>query len=199
MDATRQLLESPLDSYWQLGPKATLGAHAGPADDLSLTYQWSRLAYDHEPDLTTHGDTVTNTHLALVTQTVQLAWDRNWDRDRHWHSTVTGAFAIDQENGSSFYDRTYYTLTPKLEYRAGRWRLSALVTAAAFLYPVQTVPLNGGPHRNKTWLSARARAEWRASKLVKLLANYGFDDSFSNLDIDDYHTHTISIGVELEF
>ncbi len=199
MDATRQLLESPLDSYWQLGPKVTLGAHAGPRDDLSLSYQWARLAYDHEPDLDTHGNTIPNTHLALVTHIVQLAWDRAWDQERHWHSTLTAGFEIDQDNGSSFFDRTGYFLTPKLEYRAGAWKLSASVTAAAYFYPVQTVPLSGGPHRDKTWFSAHVRAEWKVSKIVKLLANYGFDDSFSNLDIDDYHTHTISIGTELDF
>jgi hypothetical protein len=199
MAGTRQLLESPLDSYWRFGPKLSLGHAFGPRDDLTLSYQWTRLAYDHEPDLDRHGNTITNTHLVLASQTVQLAWRRTWDQRNCWQTTLTAGFGLDQDNGSGFFNVSQYSLSPKLEYRTGPWRLSASLTAAAYQYPVQTVPLDGGPHRTKTWLSAHARAEWKATKIVKLLANYSFDRSFSNLDIDDYYTHTISVGVELQF
>lgn len=199
MAGTRQLLESPLDSYWQFGPKASFGSRIGPRDDLTLSYQWTRLSYDREPDLDRQGHTLTNTHLVLASQAVQLAWGRAWDQRNRWHTTLTAGFGIDQDNASGFFDRSQYSLSPKLEYRTGPWRLSAFLTAAAYQYPVQTVPLDRGPHRTKTWLSAHARAEWKVTKLLKLLANYSFDRSFSNLDIDDYYTHTISVGVELQF
>ena len=35
--------------------------------------------------------------------------------------------------------------------------------------------------------------------MLKLQANFSFDRAFSNLDIDDYFTHTISIGAEFQF
>jgi hypothetical protein len=199
MAGTRQLLESPLDSYWQLGPKASLGHAFGPRNDLTLSYQWTRLSYDHEPDLGSHGDTLTNTHLVIASQTLQLAWRRAWDERGRWRSTLTAAYGIDQDNSSGFFDRSQYSLSPKLEYRSGPWTLSASMSAAAYEYPVETVPLNGRNHRSKTWLSTRARAERKLTKNLKLQANYSFDRSFSNLDIDDYFTHTISIGAELQF
>ncbi len=196
---TRQLLESPLDNYWQFGPKVSLGSRFGPRNDLTLSYQWTRLAYDHEPDLDRQGNTLTNTHLVLASQTVQLAWRRTWDQRSRWRTTLTAGYGIDQDNGSGFFNRSQYSLSPKLDYRTGPWTLSASLTAAAYQYPVQTVPPNGDTHRSKTWLSAHARAEWKLTKVLKLLANYSFDRSFSNLDIDDYYTHTISMGVELQF
>jgi hypothetical protein len=199
MVGTRQWLQSPLDSYWQFGPKASLGSRLGPQDDLTLSYQWTRLAYDHEPDLDRQGNTLTNTHLVLASQAVQLAWGCAWDQRNRWHTTLTAGFGISQDNGSGFFNLAQYSLSPKLEYRMGPWRLSAFLTAATYQFPVQTVPLNEGPHRTKTWLSAHARAEWKVTKTLKLLANYSFDRSFSNLDIDDYYTHTISVGVELQF
>jgi hypothetical protein len=199
MDGSRQLLQSPLDSYWQLGPKASLGWHAGPRDDLTLSYQWSQLAYDHEPALGPHGNTWTNSHLVIASQLVLLAWDHAWDARNRWHSTLGAGVGTDQDNGSSFFNRTKYSMSSKLEYCAGRWKLVAALTAADYAYPVQTVPLSGGPHRTKTWLSASARAEWKVTKVLKLLATYNFARSFSNLDIDDYYTHTMSMGVELEF
>ena len=199
MAGTRQLLETPLDSYWQFGPKLSLGHAFGPRDDLTLSYQWTRLSYDHEPDLDRHGNTLTNTHLVLASQAVQLAWHRTWDQRSRWHTTVTAGFGLDQDNGSGFFNLSQYSLSPNLEYRAGPWRLSASLSTTAYQFPVQTVPLHGGPHRTKTWLSARARAEWKVTRILKLVANYSFDRSFSNLDIDDYYTHTISVGVELQF
>jgi hypothetical protein len=199
MAGTRQLLESPLDSYWQFGPKLSLGHAFGPRNDLTLSYQWTRLSYDREPDLDPQGNTLANTHLVLASQTVQLAWRRAWDERGRWRSTLTAGYGLDQDNGSGFFDRSQYSLSPQLEYRAGPWTLSASMTAAAFQYPVETVPLDGHDHRSKIWLSTRARAEWKLTKKLKLQANYSFDRSFSNLDIDDYFTHTMSIGAELAF
>jgi hypothetical protein len=199
MTGTRQLLESPLDSYWQFGPKLSLGHGFGPRDDLTLSYQWTRLSYDHEPDLDPRGNTLTGTHLVLASQAVQLAWRRAWDERGRWRSTLTAAYGLDQDNGSGFFDRDQRSLSPKMEYRAGPWTLSASMTAAVSQYPVQTVPLDGRDHRNKIWLSARARAEWKLTRILMLQANYSFDRAFSNLDIDDYFTHTISIGAELQF
>ena len=199
MAGTRQWLESPLDSYWQFGPKVSLGSRFGPRDDLTLSYQWTRLADDHEPDLDRQGNTVTNTHLVLGSQNVQLAWHRAWDERRQWLTTLTAGFGLDQDNGSGFFNRYAYSLSPKLEYRRGPWRLSAFLTAAAYQYPIQTIAPDSDTHRTKTWLSAHARAEWKVSKILRLLANYSFDRSFSNLDIDDYYTHTFSMGVEFQF
>ena len=64
---------------------------------------------------------------------------------------------------------------------------------------MQTVALAGNPHRSKTWLEANAHAEWKASRILKFQANYSFDRSFSNLDIDDYSAHIFSIGIEVQF
>jgi hypothetical protein len=199
MAGTRQLLEAPLDNYWQFGPKISLGSRFGPRDDLTLSYQWARLSYDHEPDLDSRGHTLTNTHLVLALQTVQLVWGHAWDQRSRWRTTLTAGFGIDQDNGSGFFNQSEYSLSPKLDYRAGPWKLSASLTAAAYAFPVQTVPVEGGPHRSKTWLSFRARAEWKLTKVLNLEANYSLDRSFSNLDIDDYYTHTISMGVEFQF
>ncbi|MGO8675483.1 MAG: hypothetical protein ACLQVX_06395 [Limisphaerales bacterium] len=199
MDGTRQLLQSPLDSYWQFGPKLSLGHAFGPRDDLTLSYLWTRLSYDHDPDLDPRGNILTNTHLVLASQTLQLAWRRAWDERSRWRSTLTASYGFDQDNASGFFDRDQYSLASKLEYRAGAWSLSASTTAGAAQYPVQTVPLDGHDHRSKLWFSARARAEWRLTKMLKLQANFSFDRAFSNLDIDDYFTHTISIGAEFQF
>ncbi|HXP62992.1 MAG TPA: hypothetical protein VN829_21000 [Dongiaceae bacterium] len=199
MAGTRQWLESPLDSYWQFGPKVSLGSRFAPRDDLTLSYQWTRLADDREPDLDRQGNTVTNTHLVLGSQNVQLAWHRAWDQRRQWLTTLTAGFGLDQDNGSGFFNRYQCSLSPRLEYRRGPWRLSAFLTATAYQYPIQTIAPDSETRRTKTWLSAHARAEWRVSKILKLLATYSFDRSFSNLDIDDYYTHTFSMGAEFQF
>jgi hypothetical protein len=199
MAGTRQLLESPLNSYWQFGPKVALGHAFGPSHEVTLSYQWTHVAYDHEPDLTPQGNIVPNTHLTLAAQTVQAAWRHTWGARGRWRSSLTASYGVDQDNGSGFFNWNQYSLSPKLEYRAGRWTLSASLSAAAYQYPVQAVPLDGRDHRSKLALSARARAEWKVTKILKLLANYSFDRAFSNLDIDDYFTHTVSIGAELQF
>ncbi len=199
MTGTRQLLQSPLDSYWQFGPKLTLGRHLGKQDDLTLSCQWTRFYYDHRMDFDRQGNALTNSSLAMMSQAVQLAWRHGWDQSGRWHTTLTAGFASDQDNSSGYFDADCYSLSPKVEYRAGRWMFSASVGGAAYDFPVQTVAIAGGPHRTKTWLGANARAEWKATKVLKLQANYNFDRSYSNLDIDDYSAHTFSVGVELQF
>ena len=144
MDGTRQLLQSPLDSYWQFGPKLSLGHAFGPRDDLTLSYLWTRLSYDHDPDLDRRGNILTNTHLVLASQTLQLAWRRAWDERSRWRSTLTAWVWLRPGQRFGFLRPLPGTrLVSKLEYRAGPWSLSASTTAGAYQYPVQTVPLDG--------------------------------------------------------
>ena len=199
MVGTRQLFERPLDSYWQWGPKLTLGHRFATNSEVGLSYQWSYLPYDSYEQADRLGNLLTNTVLALTTHTVQLTWNQAWDRRARWHTLLTGSFDAVSDNGSDYFGYDRYSLSGRLEYKAGAWTLAGTVRGAWYDYPVQTIDAAGLIRRSKTGFGACLNAEWKLSKAFKLLASYDFERSFSNLVIDDYSVSTVSAGVQWQF
>ena len=197
---TRQVLESPLDSFWQVGPRLTVGRKLGARGELTFSYQWNYLPYDTRPDVSPGGTTITNSHLYLTAQTAGVSWRQAWDAQARWTTTVAFNFESDRDNGSGYFNFFQYSLAPGVEFHEAAWKLSASVRASWFDFPVQMVGgTNHAAFRTKLGVGASLRAERQMSKAIKVVAAFNLDRSFSNLDSDDYLVNTVTLGAEVRF
>jgi len=73
MIGTRQWLEAPLDSYWQVGPRLAAGRAYGFGSEATLSYSWSQLNYDTRLQSDRAGNPLTGTSLALQTHLTELS------------------------------------------------------------------------------------------------------------------------------
>jgi hypothetical protein len=196
---TRQWLDAPLDNYWQLGPRAVVGYGWGRGSELALSYQFTRLDYDHRPQVSAAGMVVTNSSLALDTHVVELALTHVWDEKKRWQTMTAAGFEASLDNGSGFYNYDHYRLSQRVRYRDENWEITAQARLSPYAYSTQTVSATDPALRCKTMIGVTLRAERKLSSHVIAHASYGWERSISNLDFDDYQASTVSGGLGLTF
>ena len=196
---TRQWLASPLDSFWQFGPRAVAGFGWGRGSELLLAYQFSRLDYDTRGQVDRLGATLTNTALALNSHRVELALTQVWDERKQWQ-TITGlGYETSLDNGSGFYNYDNYHVSQRIRYRHEKWEITAQGRLDYYDYATQTVSTTDRALRNKTMISLLVRAECKLTKHLLAHASYLWDRSLSNLAFDDYAAGTVMGGLALTF
>jgi hypothetical protein len=196
---TRQLLDEPLDSYWQVGPRATLGYSYGHGSEATLAYQWSQLAYDTRAQVDLSGAELPNTSLAMQVHLVELALSHNWDELRRWQTTTRLSYEAERDNGSGFYDYDVARITQQVRFRVPTWDITAQAQAGWYNYPYQTVSSIDTTRRHRTLVTGSLRIAKKLSKRWKVHATYHYDRSLSNLEFDDYQASTVLGGVGYEF
>jgi hypothetical protein len=196
---TRQLLEAPLDNYWQLGPKLTLDRKYGSGSDLALSGQWNYLRYDTTPDLTAQGQQIPNTHERVQAAIVDLDWRHDWDASNHWHSITGVGYQSDKDNSSGYFNFSYYSLSTKLEYGNAAWKISAVMRGGYYDYPMQQVSPTDLSKRQRLFFAAGLHAERKLSKHLKLFADYNYENSQSDDYVDHYQINIAGIGLEWGF
>lgn len=199
ISGTRQWLDAPLDSCWQFGPRAAIGYGWGGASEVTLSYQYQRLDYDHRPQVNASDEVVTNSLLGLNTHLVELALTHVWDQQKHWQTITAVGFETCLDNGSGFYNYDYYRLSQRLRYRDEKWEVTAQARLGYYDYGTQTVSATDPALRRKTMISLVLRAERKLAKHLIAHASYGWDRSISNLDFDDYQASTVIGGLALTF
>jgi hypothetical protein len=197
--ATRQIFEEPLDSYWQLGPRLTVGHSVGRRTELSLAYQWSWLDYDSREQVDAAGMSLTNTSLALQTHLIELAWTQTWDEKLRWRTTTRAGFEAVLDNGPGFFDYYSYRLTQELRYRTGKWEAKGRVRLSCHDYLTQPVSADDPDMRRKTLLVIGLQADRRLAKYLKCFASYTWERSLSNLAFDDYQANVVIGGFAATF
>jgi len=197
---TRQVLEAPLDSFWQAGPKLSFGHRFSTNSEVAVTGQWNDLRFDSRENVTRSGDSLTNSLLRMSLLSCGINWRQAWDRPGHWSTTLAFSFESDRDNGSGYFNLFQYSVLPGLEYRRGRWKVGASLRASWFEFPVQMVGgTNNAAFRSKFAVGAVVRAECQITPKFKLFSAWTLDRSQSNLAIDNYLADSISTGVEWRF
>jgi hypothetical protein len=199
LSGTRQWLATPLDSYWQFGPRAAAGYGWGRGSELALSYQYTRLDYDSREQVNRAGAAITNTALALNTHITELSLTQFWDQKRHWQTITTAGFETSLDNGSSFYNYDCYHLSERVRYRDAKWEVAARGRLNHHEYSTQTVSATDTALRRKTMINLTLRVERKLAKHLKAHASYDWDRSISNLEFDDYQANVVMGGLALTF
>jgi len=199
VNLTRQLYESPLDDFWQTGPRLAVGRDYGRGSEVTLSYRWDHLSFDTRETVDTQGYANPGTDLRFQEHSVDLAWHHVWDRNRRWHTTARASLETNEDNGSGYFDFWRYRGALQAQYRARSWEASAHLRLALYDYPVQPVSPTDPELREKTLLTAGVRGQKTLAKRWKVYAQYSHDQSLSNLAFDDYSANTVSAGVDFQF
>lgn len=199
LNATRQLLESPLDDYWQSGPRAAVGRALGARGEISLSYQWSWLAYDNREQVNAQGFAVTNTSLAFQSHLIEGTWTQSWGEQERWRTSTRAGAELNEDNGSGYYDYTCYRFLQELRYRDGKWEARVRFRLSQYEYPNQAVSATDGSNRERTRIAITVSAERALSKHFRLFANYSWENSDSNLSFNNYQANVVVGGLAAIF
>src|SRR6185436_2352753 len=105
-----------------------------------------------------------------------------------------------RDGASGYYDFDRMGIGQEIRYRpASGWELRAEVRFAGYHFGTQTAQPGGFERRERRDLAGLLRAEAPVAKHLKVFAQYDYEQTFSNLALDEYHVNTVSAGVMVEF
>lgn len=197
--AQRQLLDAPLDDYWEGGPRLTLGHDYGRRSSIALSCAFNHRAYDTREQVSLTGTNLPGTALGFDQIDVDLAWRQNWDPRRRWRTATRLGFQQNADNGPGFYDYRRYRVAEQVRYVAATWEVKAQAQALFYDFQHQTVDTTSSNLREKAIVNLDLRAEKTICKHLKLFAEYEYERSLSNRAVDEYHANKIFGGAAWEF
>jgi len=199
LPATRQFFESPLDDYWEVGAKFTMGHDLGNKSTLSLSYQPSYLAFDNVNQIAADGTSIPGTQRAFFQPDLRVVWRQHWDTNQHWRTTVRVGCRINDDNGPGYFNFAQLYSSGEIRYRTDAWEISADAKLSFFHYNVQTVSATDLSKRERQELFVNLRCERKLYKSLKLAAAYEFEQIFSNDVVENYTVNTVSGSLQWEF
>jgi hypothetical protein len=199
LSGTRQWLDEPLDTYWQFGPRASVGYKWERGTEMVFSYQYARLDYDNREQVNSAGATIPNTLLALNIYLTELSLTHLWDAQGRWRTITSLGYGASIDNGSGFYDYTEYRLSQQLRYHQDKWEITARARLGWYDYTTQTVSATDTDLRHKTAVNLMVRLERMLAKHLKAHVAYTWDCSISNLNFDDYQANVVMGGLALVF
>lgn len=196
LEASRQWLDEPLDSFQDSGPRLTWTRSWGSQSDLGLSYRYRRRVFDDRFPLDADGLPMEG-DLAFHQHEFEVPWHRGWDQAGRWRTTVRAGFLESIDSGGGFYDYHRVLLAGLVRYVRKPVELRAEARSRWYLYPVQTSRTGDDTLRRRSDLDLSARAEWTVRKGLRVFAEYEFEMSDENLVASDYRVNTAFGGVEL--
>lgn len=197
--AARQYYLTPLDDYWEGGPKLTLGHAYGNKSEITLSYEALPRSYDTDAQLAAAGTPLPGTRRRFLQQDARLAWRHHWDSERHWRTTTKLGFRHNDDNGSGYFNYDRAQVSGQLRFRNDRWEITGTAKVSLYHFPVQTVSSTDLRRRIQSDLTLNLRAERRFTQSVKLFIEYDREQTFSNVSSDRYTVNTASGGLNFEF
>jgi hypothetical protein len=195
----RQYFVRPLDDYWQIGPKLSVGRQLDDKSSLVLDHEIHWLLYDHRRQTDLRGTDLAGTSLQLQTQVIELVYNRRWDKADQLSSATKLAFELSDDQGPGFYDYQLYRLSQQVGYRAKTWQITAQFKVGHYEYAHQRVSSIDPALRYKTGLTYDFRVEKNVTKSFKIFASFVHDRSISNLGFDRYGVSTTATGIDWQF
>lgn len=195
LPAGRQWYSGELDSYWEAGPRLTVGREwSRSAVGVEYTPQW-RL-YDSRMQVSREAFLLPGTSLRYLRHRVALSWRQHWDEQKRWRSFLRVGYDRNLDNGSGYFDyhRVYGTL--RWSYEQAAWETLWRSTVSAYFYELQRGDGGSRAREKLTW-STELELRRRLARHWKLFTIAGFEQSFSNAALDEYRTWRVAGGVEL--
>jgi hypothetical protein len=200
LPVARNYFAEVIDDYSEVGPKFIIGWPYGQKSELSLSYAFIYRPYDTDPAAASDGQPIPGTQRVAYQHDVLWAWKHHWDAARRWLTTTKLGFRALRDGASGYYDFDRMGIGQEIRYRPfSGWELRAEVRFAAYHFDTQTAQPGGFERRERRDLSGLLRAEAPVAKHLKVFAQYDYEQTFSNLALDEYHVNTVSAGVIVEF
>lgn len=196
---TRQDFSSPLDDYWEGGPKLSLGREYGHRSEVAVSYELNHRPYDHREQFTRTAAAIPGSELAFTQHRAQLVWKHHWDAQRHWRTTTKLGHESSCDNGPGYYDFRKWQVSQQVRWSAAPWEASLTGRFADYTYPHQ--PIGPGNPRpiERTDFNLNLHVERALTKRLKWFLDYDFERSLANQPATGYAVNLVHSGLGVEF
>ena len=196
---TRQDFNSPLDDYWEGGPKLSVGREYGRKSEVSVSYELSHRPYDHREQFNRAAAAIPGSELAFTQHRAQLVWKHHWDEARHWRTTAKLGYESSHDNGPGYYDFRKWQVSQQVRWSAAPWDVSITGRFADYNYPRQPVALGDPRAIKRTDFNLNLHAERSLTKRVKWFLDFDYERSLANQPATGYAVNLIHSGLSVEF
>jgi hypothetical protein len=198
LPASRWLMASPLDDYWEFGPVVTAGYDFGERADVTASYS---ATYQPHDTWTAIPGAAGSPRLEIFQQQAEWAWHQYWDSRQRWRSTTRLVLAWRQDNGSGLFNYFSYKVAEDLRWQTVNWMIEASLDVANEDYPIQSAGFHDPETLSRTFWQASVEVERRIFKGLKSFAKWDYDQCVSNEDLgaENYQANTFSGGLRYEF
>ena len=196
---TRQDFNSPLDDYWEGGPRLAVGREYGRKSELAVSYELNHRPYDHREQVNRAAVALPGSELAFTQHRVQLIWKHHWDEQRHWRTTAKLGYESSQDNGPGYYDFRKWQVSQQVRWAAAPWEVSFTGRFADYRYPRQPVAPGALRATERTDFQLNLQIERVLTKRVKWFLDYDFERSLANQPATGYAVNAVHSGFSLEF
>ncbi len=199
LPVTREILKAPVSSYWEWGPKVTVGWNLRANGRIEASFAYVQRPFDTRQQADALGVPIPDTRLTTYDRRTELVWKQTWDAHRHFQTTARLFHVHRTENGEGFsdYDRFGASGTVRLDFR--HWLLLGTVRWSTYDFPVQIVSVFDPVPRTREEFELEARIEYRWNDRWRNFAEFVHEQQRSNVPADDYHSHVWQVGVEHDF
>jgi len=122
-----------------------------------------------------------------------------WDRERHWRSSTRLGYRINKDNGSGFFDYTRLSLSEQLRFHTRVWDWSTQVRVSRYDYDVQLANPGSSEKRERTEVAISLHLERQLAKSLRVVAAYEFEQTLSNITLENYTANTVSGSLQWDF
>lgn len=195
----RQDFNSPLDDYWEGGPKLAIGREYGNRSEAAVSYELNHRSHDHREAFTRAGVAIPGSDLTFTQHRAQLTWKHHWDAQRHWHTTAKLAYESSHDNRSGYFDFRRWQVSQQVRWSAAPWEVSLTGRVADYSYPHQPVA-PGNPHAiQRASFNLNLHIERALTRQLKWFLDYDFERLLANQPATGYAVNLVQSGVSVEF
>lgn len=195
----RQYYRAPISSFWEGGPKLTVGWSYRTNSSVEILLSAMRRPYDDRFQISRIG--AANPNLSLTTDDLkaEVAWRHTWDAESRWQSVARLFYVHRVENGSGWFDMDRLGTILSGSYRISKWTFRGTARWLTFDFPLQRASPFDLATRTRDELEFDGRIEYRLHEKWLLNVAYQNEHIRSNVPLDDYRANTVSAGIEFEF
>ena len=194
----RQLLNDPLDDYWEYGPQLTWRKTYGYRSEVSLSYTYRLRPYDTKGFVTFDFEEIPGTSLIFRQHEFEFVLNHSWDEPRRWRTRTRLAYTRNEENGTGYYDYNRYRFAQRAGYYGATWQVVVEGKVLNYDYLRQPVA-DSGDIRNWWEYILGLRVEKNLLPKLKLFLETEHEWVDSNNPIEEYHVNTVMSGIDWEF
>lgn len=196
---TRQHFQAPVSSYWEHGPKASLGWQYRTNSSIDFSFQYIERPFDTRQQTDPLGQPLSGTSLTTFDTRYEASWKHTWYAPLKFQTTARVFRVARIENGEGFsdYTRTGGSFAAQVEWK--RWAARGLFRKSNYDFDLQIVSVFDPVPRTRVEQELELRLQYSWTSRFRTFAEYLHESQSSNVQADDYHANTWQAGLELDF
>jgi len=199
LQIARQFYRAPVSSYWEVGPKMTLGWSYQTNSSIEVSLQALRRPYDDRFQLSRFGDPYPSLSLSTDDLKTEVAWRHAWLAPKRLVSTVKLFYTRRVDNGEGWFDVDRMGLSASMKYETKHWQLRGTARWTEYNYVLERATPLDPELRTRGEFELEGRAEYHFLSHWMAYLAYEYEQTRSNVVLDAYRMNTVFAGIEFEF